>query len=61
MKKKKDLLATIAGALVALSTAWLLIDWENFVWDKHNIFVLCLSGVNALAGYYTTLKGKDDQ
>lgn len=59
-KKNKDLLPTIAGAVLAVSTAWLLIDWENFELNKRNIFIILLSTINALAGYYTTLKNENE-
>lgn len=59
-KKNKDLLPTIMGGVMAVSTAWLLIDWHNFEFSKKNIFILFLSTINAIAGYYTTLKNEDN-
>ena len=59
-KKRNDLIATIAGAIMAVSTAWLLIDWHNFEFSKKNIFILLLSTINAIAGYYTTLKNENE-
>lgn len=59
-KKKSDLFATIAGVVMAVSTAWLLIDWNNFEFTKRNIFILILSTLNAVAGYFTTLKNENE-
>lgn len=59
-KKRNDLIATIAGGVMAVSTAWLLIDWHNFEFSKKNIFILFLSTINAIAGYYTTLKNENE-
>lgn len=59
-KKRNDLIATIAGLVMAVSTAWLLIDWHNFEFSKKNIFILFLSTINAIAGYYTTLKNENE-
>lgn len=60
-KKGRDLLSTIAGCIVAMTTSWLLIDWNNFDFTGKNIFVLVLSAVNGLAGYVTTLKGDESK
>lgn len=60
-KKKSDLFATIAGVVMAVSTAWLLIDWNNFEFTKRNIFILILSTLNAVAGYFTTLKANENE
>ena len=59
-KKRNDLIATIAGVVMAVSTAWMLIDWHNFEFSKKNIFILFLSTINAIAGYYTTLKNENE-
>ncbi len=48
------------GVVMAVSTAWLLIDWHNFEFSKKNIFILFLSTINAIAGYYTTLKNENE-
>lgn len=60
-KKGKDHLATIAGYVFALTSSYLLIDWANFTWSKHNIAVLVFSTLNVLAGHYTALKSKEDE
>jgi hypothetical protein len=60
-KKNKDLLATIMGGILAVTTAWLLIDWENFEFHNRHVFVITLSTVNALAGYYTTFKHNENE
>ena len=59
-KKGRNNLATIAGWVVAITTSWLLIDWATFEFNKHNIAVLFLSTLNAIAGHATTLIGKDE-
>lgn len=60
-KRKSDVLATIAGLVMAITTAWLLIDWNNFEFTKKNIFILILSTLNAIAGYFTTLKANENE
>lgn len=59
-KKRNDIIATIMGGVMAVSTVWLLIDWHNFEFSKKNIFILFLSTINAIAGYYTTLKNENE-
>ena len=59
-KKGGDHMATIAGYVFALTSSYLLIDWANFTWSKHNIAVLIFSTLNVLAGHYTALKTKED-
>lgn len=58
MKKFKENIAshlsTIIGAIIAIATAWLDIDWSDFdvkkEWPK-----LALSGIIALGGYATSI------
>lgn len=47
-------ISTIAGALVALGTAWSTIDWSNFDLAK-DYPKLILPGMIALGGYMTKL------
>jgi hypothetical protein len=48
------------GAVVAVATAWVTIDWANFAFDFRSIAPLVLSGLVALGGYLTTINGKDE-
>jgi hypothetical protein len=49
------------GAVVAVATAWVTIDWANFSFDFKSIAPLVLSGLVALGGYLTTINGKDNE
>ena len=59
-KKQRSLISTIMGAVVAVATAWVTIDWANFAFDFRSIAPLVLSGLVALGGYLTTINGKDE-
>jgi hypothetical protein len=59
-KKQRSQLSTIMGAVVAVATAWVTIDWANFAFDFKSIAPLVLSGLVALGGYLTTINGKDE-
>lgn len=54
----RDHSATLIGILVAISTAWLTIDWTTF--DIHKEWPkLVLSAIIATGGIITKIKGKD--
>jgi hypothetical protein len=59
-KKQRSQLSTIMGAVVAVATAWVTIDWANFAFDFKSIAPLVLSGLVALGGYLTSINGKDE-
>lgn len=59
-KKHRNLLSTIFGAIVAIATAWLGVEWETFAFDFKHIAPLVLSGLVALYGYMTTINSKDE-
>jgi hypothetical protein len=60
-KKERSQLSTIMGAVVAVATAWVSIDFENFAFDFKSIAPLVLSGLVALGGYLTSINGKDNE
>ena len=60
-KKQRSQLSTIMGAVVAVATAWVTVDWANFAFDYKSIAPLVLSGLVALGGYLTTINGKDNE
>ena len=47
--------ATIAGAIVAIATAWSSIEWSTFDWER-DYMKLVLSAAIALGGYFSTFK-----
>ncbi len=55
-KLNRSSLSTIIGVAVAISSAWVLIDWVNFdikkEWPK-----LVLTAVIACGGIFTKIKG----
>lgn len=53
-----DYLATVLGLAVALSQAWMTIDWANFVLEKEYP-KLVLSAIIALGGYVTKFKANE--
>jgi hypothetical protein len=59
VKKKwwADHMSTIMGISVAVSTAWLTIDWKTFDISKEYP-KLILSAIIAIGGYVTTIKTK---
>lgn len=50
-------ISTIMGILVAVSTAWMTIDWTTFNILKEYPKLL-LSAIIAIGGYVTTIKTK---
>ena len=50
--------ATLLGLLVAVSNAWLTIDWDNFEWSLNNGIKIGISAVIAMGGYISTIKTK---
>lgn len=50
--------ATIMGILVAISQAWIAIDWNTFNIEKEYP-KLILSGIIAYGGYKSTIKLKN--
>jgi hypothetical protein len=59
-KRHRNLLSTLFGAIVAISTAWVSVEWETFAFDFRHIAPLVLSGLVALGGYMTTINSKDE-
>jgi hypothetical protein len=59
-KRHRNLLSTLFGAIVAISTAWVSVEWETFAFDFKHIFPLFLSGMVAIGGHMTSLNKKDD-
>ena len=60
MTKKRWLanhISTLMGILVAISTAWMTIDWTTFD-IKKEYPKLILSAIIAIGGYVTTIKTK---
>jgi hypothetical protein len=60
MTKKRWLanhISTLMGILVAVSTAWMTIDWTTFDINKEYP-KLILSAIIAIGGYVTTIKTK---
>lgn len=59
MKKlNPDALATLLGLLVAVSNAWVTIDWDNFEWTANNCVKIGISAIIAAGGYISTIKTK---
>jgi len=59
MKKlNPDFTATALGLLVAISNAWMTIDWDNFEWNANNCVKICISAIIAMGGYVSTIKTK---
>jgi len=58
-KRHRNLLSTIFGAIVAIATAWVSVEWETFAFDFKHIAPLVLSGLVALGGYMTTINVND--
>jgi hypothetical protein len=58
-KRHRNLLSTLFGAVVAISTAWVSVEWETFAFDFKHIAPLVLSGLVALGGYMTTINVND--
>lgn len=59
-KRQRSRLSTLFGAVVAVATAWVTVDWETFTFDFKHIAPLFLSALVALGGYMTSLNSKDD-
>lgn len=59
-KKQRSMFSTIMGAIVAIATAWVGVDWETFTFDFKHIAPLFLSGMVALGGYMTSIDTKED-
>lgn len=59
IKKKwwADHMSTVMGILLAVSTAWMTIDWTTFDISKEYP-KLVLSAIIAIGGYVTTIKTK---
>lgn len=61
MKKLKkgihDWGATVAGAVVAIASAWTAIDWSTFSWSR-DYMKLVLSAAIALGGLFSKFKGE---
>jgi len=57
-KNLHDYLATVLGLAVALSQAWMTIDWANFIIEKEYP-KLVLSAIIALGGYVTKFKANE--
>lgn len=57
-KNKNSYISTIMGIIVAISTAWITIDWITFNLTKEYP-KLILSGLIAIGGYMTQLKNND--
>jgi len=53
----KSTITTIGGAIVAIASAYITIDWVNFDISKEWI-KLVLSGIIAIGGYASELKSK---
>ena len=53
------MLSTLFGAIVAIATAWVSVEWETFTLDFKHIAPLVLSGFVALGGYMTTINAND--
>lgn len=47
------------GAIVAIATAWVSVEWETFTFDFKHIAPLVLSGFVALGGYMTSINTND--
>jgi hypothetical protein len=58
-KRHRNILSTLFGAMVALATAWVSVEWETFAFDFKHIAPLILSGLVALGGYMTTINSKN--
>ena len=58
-KRHRNLLSTLFGAIVAIATAWVGVEWETFAFDFKHIAPLILSGLVALGGYMTTINAND--
>jgi len=58
-KKERNLLSTLFGAIVAIATAWVSVEWETFAFDFKHLAPLVLSGLVALGGYMTTINAND--
>ena len=58
MKKQASLISTIMGYAVAISMAWLTIDWTNFDIQKEYP-KLIFSAIIALGGHVTSINVKD--
>lgn len=58
-KRHRNLLSTLFGAIVAIATAWVSVEWETFALDFRHIAPLVLSGLVALGGYMTTINGNE--
>ena len=58
-KKQRSILSTVMGGVVAVATAWVTVDFENFTFDFKHIAPLVLSGLVALGGYMTSINGKE--
>jgi len=59
-KKQRSHASTIFGAVVAVATAWVTVDWETFTFDFKHIAPLFLSALVALGGYMTSINSKHD-
>ncbi len=49
--------SSVIGGAVAIAIAWQTIDWDNFELTRNNLMKLTLSGLVALGGYMTVIKG----
>jgi hypothetical protein len=58
-KNNRNMLSTLFGAVVAIATAWVSVEWETFTFDFKHIAPLVLSGFVALGGYMTTINAND--
>ena len=58
-KRHRNLLSTLFGAIVAIATAWVSVEWDTFALDFKHIAPLVLSGLVALGGYMTTINGNE--
>lgn len=54
MNNLRNHLSTVFGAIVALSTAWITIDWSAG-FTRDNIIKATLSGLIAIGGYMTSI------
>lgn len=54
-KMNSDFLATAAGLVVAIATAFITIDWANFDISKEYPKLIC-SAVIAAGGYFSKMK-----
>lgn len=59
-KTQRNLMSTVFGAIVAIATAWVAVDWETFAFDFKHIAPLVMSGLVAIGGHMTTINSKED-